>query len=177
MTGPKLIRPTQIKTDRLFLRPPEPNDAPAIAAALADDDVVRWLTRAPNPYRLSDAKEYIARAQGLGEVLMIHDATGLIGCIGCGKELGYWLAKPAWGRGYITEAARAVLAEHFGPRKGGDLISGHYQGNDRSARVLDKLGFEAGPHRSVFSRSRQRNVTIIGRALSRVRYFSLQRLE
>jgi RimJ/RimL family protein N-acetyltransferase len=169
--------PAPLQTDRLWLKPPVPEDAPAIAAALADEEVVLWLTQAPNPYTLADAQDFLAKVVRKSEVWMIHDASGLVGCVGCEGEFGYWLARPAWGQGYVTEAGAAVLAHHFGVLDGGDVISGHYPGNARSARVLDKLGFEGGPDRTVYSKSRQCEVTIIGRALSRARYFSLQSLE
>jgi RimJ/RimL family protein N-acetyltransferase len=67
------------------------------------------------------------------------DAGGLAGIIAIAGEIGYWLARDAWGRGHATEAGRAVVDRHF-RAGGGDLPSGHFDGNHRAAGVLDKLG-------------------------------------
>ncbi len=61
--------------------------------------------------------------------------------IGNGGELGYWLARRFWGRGYAAEAAAAVLNAHFIDPNLGDVESGHYVGNQASGRVLTKIGF------------------------------------
>ena len=56
-------------------------------------------------------------------------------------EIGYWIAKPYWGQGYMTEAAEAILRHAFetlGMRK---VWAGYYDGNDRSRRVQEKCGF------------------------------------
>ena len=57
-------------------------------------------------------------------------------------ELGYWLGKPFWGRGYMPEAARELLRRGFedlGMRK---VWCGYYDGNVKSKRVQEKLGFQ-----------------------------------
>ena len=55
-------------------------------------------------------------------------------------ELGYWIAEKRWGRGYATEAARALLATAagLGHRR---IVSGHFTDNPASGAVLAKLGF------------------------------------
>ena len=57
-------------------------------------------------------------------------------------ELGYWIAREYWGRGYATEAARAVLrlAKVLGHREAG--VAGHFIDNPASGAVLRKVGFE-----------------------------------
>ena len=57
-------------------------------------------------------------------------------------ELGYWLGKPFWGRGYMPEAAGELLRHGFedlGMRK---IWCGYYDGNGKSKRVQEKLGFQ-----------------------------------
>lgn len=57
-------------------------------------------------------------------------------------ELGYWLGKPFWGRGYMPEAAKELLRHGFedlGMRK---VWCGYYDGNVKSKRVQEKLGFQ-----------------------------------
>ena len=137
-------------TERLLLRPAWPEDADALCNGIADHGVVRNLATAPWPYRPSDAREFIARAQDpmAPRFLMTlpgADGSRVIGAVGLGKtetgvELGYWIARPYWGRGYATEAARGVieiarLLGHDG------LEAGHFVDNPASGRVLRKLGF------------------------------------
>lgn len=57
-------------------------------------------------------------------------------------ELGYWLGRPFWGRGYMTEAAGALVSRGFEELGMERIWCGYYEGNSRSARVQQKLGFE-----------------------------------
>lgn len=56
-------------------------------------------------------------------------------------ELGYWLGKPFWGRGYIPEAAREILRHGFEDLGMNTVWCGYYEGNQKSKRVQEKLGF------------------------------------
>lgn len=56
-------------------------------------------------------------------------------------ELGYWLGKPYWGRGIIPEAANALLEHAFETLRMRAVWCGYYDGNDKSCRVQEKLGF------------------------------------
>jgi RimJ/RimL family protein N-acetyltransferase len=111
-------------------------------------------SRIPWPYALGDAESFLADPRpegGLFCLILSHEgrdggAPALVGGIGVrpaerGDELGYWLTPDAWGRGYATEAGRAVLgmARHaLGCRR---LVASHYVDNPASGRVLRKLGF------------------------------------
>lgn len=142
------------RTHRLTLRPGWPEDAPALAAAVGHERVVRMLARVPWPYAVADAESFLARPRGVSDITLLilahEDARPrLIGTIGLapeeegGHELGYWLSPDAWGRGYATEAGRAMLAiarHALGLRR---LVSGHFTDNPASGRVLAKLGFRA----------------------------------
>ncbi len=55
-------------------------------------------------------------------------------------ELGFWLRQSDWGRGFMTEAAKAVVAEHFA-HSDSPLVSGQLIQNAASGAVLKKLGF------------------------------------
>ncbi|MFZ1992170.1 MAG: GNAT family protein, partial [Alphaproteobacteria bacterium] len=76
---------------------------------------------------------------------------GLVGVIGLtgirsiegGRiaELGYWLAKPFWSKGIMSEAGRALVRHAFEDLDFAGLKSGHFKENHRSGRVLAKLGF------------------------------------
>lgn len=56
-------------------------------------------------------------------------------------ELGYWLGRPFWGRGYLPEAARALLRHAFEELGMTTVWCGYYDGNDKSKRVQEKVGF------------------------------------
>jgi RimJ/RimL family protein N-acetyltransferase len=131
-----------IVTERLTLRAPAAADAPRVTNIMQDVEVTSWLTNPPYPYALSDAETFIAMDHG-GSVHFIHDGDGLCGCISLDGELGYWLARDRWGRGYMSEAAGAVVVQHF-ETSDADLDSGHFVGNARSRGVLMGLGFVDG---------------------------------
>jgi RimJ/RimL family protein N-acetyltransferase len=141
------------RTPRLLLRPGFPEDATALAMAIADEAVVRNLAVVPWPYTLRDAEAYLASPRDpiLPAMLMFERTDGaprLVGSCGLGRrpsgavELGYWIARPHWGRGFATEAGGALIgiARALGLRQ---LEASHFIDNPASARVLDKLGFES----------------------------------
>jgi RimJ/RimL family protein N-acetyltransferase len=140
------------RTPRLLLRPGFPEDAPALAAAIADQAIARNLANVPWPYSVRDAEAYLAcpRDPVLPSLLIFERGQGapqLVGACGLGRrasgsvEMGYWIARPFWGRGYATEACRALLdiARALGLSQ---LDGSHFLDNPASARVLEKLGFE-----------------------------------
>jgi RimJ/RimL family protein N-acetyltransferase len=141
------------RTPRLLLRPGFPEDAPALAAAIADEQIVRNLATAPWPYRMRDATAFLAapRDPVLPSLLMFERtdcAPTLVGACGLGRrpsgaiELGYWIARSHWGRGFATEAGRALV--EIARALGLPAIEGsHFLDNPASGRVLEKLGFTA----------------------------------
>ena len=141
------------RTKRLTLRPGWPEDAAAVTRAIGHEAVVRMLAKAPWPYRLADAENFLARKRAPDEaffLILSHegDYPRPIGGIGLapdadGHELGYWLAPEAWGRGYATEAGRAVVAIARHALRLKRLHSGHFVDNPASGRVLAKLGFRS----------------------------------
>ncbi len=135
------------RSQRLFLRPTFPEDCGAILAAVGDEAIVRNLARAPWPYTLDDARAFAAMPQDmrLPHFLVTLPGVGVIGSAGMGEhegepEIGYWIARQHWGRGYATEAAGAVLkiARTLGHRR---VVAGHFADNPASGKVLRKLGF------------------------------------
>src|SRR5260221_14122478 len=138
------------RTPRLLLRPGFPEDAPALAKAIADEAIARNLANVPWPYRMRDAEAYLAspRHPGLPSCLIFEVRGGapeLAGACGLGRrasgavELGYWLARPFWGRGLATEACGALIA--MAPALGLERIEGsHFIDNPASGRGLEKVG-------------------------------------
>ncbi|NJM83126.1 MAG: GNAT family N-acetyltransferase, partial [Tabrizicola sp.] len=130
----------RLRTARLTLRPLVASDQAALVGQASDLEVSRWLTVVPYPYKARDFRAFLPRAHA-GRVWVIADEAGFQGLIALESQFGYWLGHTAWGRGYATEAAGAVLAAHFADPAARPVVSGYFLGNDRSARVLAKLGF------------------------------------
>lgn len=136
------------RSERLLLRPPWPEDWKLVLGGIADEGVVRNLARAPWPYEPQHAREFVQLpiAPAFPRFLIARaDTAQLVGCIGIDPhqdevELGYWIARQHWGRGYATEAGRAVLdvARMLGHRR---VVASHFLDNPASGRVLRKLGF------------------------------------
>jgi RimJ/RimL family protein N-acetyltransferase len=157
-----------VETPRLILKPVSPQDVPDLVHAIGNYDVVRWLGRVPYPYRAADAEAFVAaNAAKAGRVWFVHDETGLVGGVSVDGELGYWFRREVWGRGYAVEAAFAAIEAHFADRRAGHLPSGHLPGNDRSRRVLEKLGFRPTGIRIVASRALAQQVESQAYQLSR----------
>jgi RimJ/RimL family protein N-acetyltransferase len=140
------------RTNRLLLRPGWMEDAPALAAAIGAQAVVRNLATAPRPYHVADAKAWLAQPAGdLPRCLIFARTTGrplLVGGIGLQSagdevELGYWIAQGHWNRGYATEAGHALLALARDSLRLClcRIAAGHFTDNPASGRVLEKLGF------------------------------------
>ena len=143
-----------LNTERLVLRQPVITDAVRMSALLTDEDIVRMTCTIPYPYlplaaefwiiqhaanrRLGNSFGY-AISQGGGEIMGVMDLF----TNGDGdKEIGYWIGRPYWGNGFITEAAQAVLDEGFRTFDVDYIDAGYFYDNPASGRVLEKLGFE-----------------------------------
>src|SRR5439155_14983091 len=108
------------RTPRLLLRPGFPEDAPALASAIADEAIVRNLAAAPWPFSMRDAEAFLAspRDPVLPSLLIFERSSAapqLVGACGLGRrpsgavEMGYWIARSYWGRGLATEACIALV--------------------------------------------------------------------
>ena len=141
------------RTPRLLLRPGFPEDAPALATAIADEAIVRNLSGPPWPFHVRDAEAYLARARDpILPCLLIFERTEsaprLVGECGLARrpsgavEMGYWIARSFWGRGFATEACSALINIARALRLE-QLEGSHFIDNPVSGRVLEKLGFES----------------------------------
>ena len=140
-----------LETQRLVLRAPQLVDGKAIAALANDRRIAENTARIPHPYRAADAESWIAgvNADMEGETYLITLANGtVIG--GCGfdmregpaPEIGYWLGAKHWGKGYATEAVRALIDHAFTNLEHQALQSSVRVTNPGSRRVLEKCGFQ-----------------------------------
>lgn len=153
---------TTLVTDRLALRPPRAADAGTIVRELGNFSVSRWTGRVPYPYGPADAEAFLAHCTALPAdalVLAITRDDAPIGVIGIEHdELGYWLAEPHWGKGYATEAARAVVDHAFDAMGLAQLVASYHIGNAASRRILLGLGFVEVGEGTAFSKARQAEV-------------------
>lgn len=142
------------RTPRLTLRPGWIEDAPALTRAVAHECVAMKLARLPWPYDLVDAETFLTMPVARDEarcLVFAHDMGAeptLIGGCGISRDdgqpnLGYWLIPDAWGRGYATEAGRAMLGIARWGLGHRQLAAHHHLDNPASGRVLRKLGFVA----------------------------------
>ena len=132
-------------------------DKPALIAHLNERAIYDRTLRIPYPYTEASADEWLkiaaqtTRQQGRPVCWAVRQADEfLIGGVGfegfqAGKshraEIGYWLAKPYWGRGIMTAVVRAVCAHGFQELDLRKITAHVFAGNDASARVLTKCGF------------------------------------
>jgi RimJ/RimL family protein N-acetyltransferase len=156
-----------IATERLNLRRLRPADVEAVARLAADFAICSMSTRMPFPYGREDAEAFVrlvsAQDRERENTFAIdHEGDGLVGVVGFHQprgaplEMGYWIGRPYWGRGYATEAARGALqwAKTVWRRK--VIVAGHFADNEASGAVLVKSGFlYTGEIQNRHSRARQ----------------------
>ena len=138
-----------LATERLVLRAPRRSDVKAIASFANDRRIAANTARIPHPYGIEDAEQFIAAVNKReGEacfVIMLECAPIGVCSVDLredGPEVGYWLGVPYWGRGFATEAVRALIDHAFGDLEHETLISGARVNNPASRRVLEKCGFQ-----------------------------------
>lgn len=173
-----MLRET-ITTERLILRQHTAADAAAMTRGIGNLAVARMLSSPPWPYELAHAEQWIAgrpaaRADGSAHCYAIAtEAEGVIGTISLSRmdrypdiapdawELGYWLAEPVWGRGYATEAGRALLGAADCDLGVNAVVAAYFTENVQSCHVLEKLGFQkAGAIRAHFCNARDSEVDV-----------------
>ena len=147
-----------LETPRLRLRPLEQRDLPRFPEFLNDWDVAKWLSRAPYPYTIENAKKWYAIVMEESQngfpamfVLAAKENDLLIGTVGFhipavpepekGEVvLGYWLAKPHWGQGLMSEAVTAALPLAWKRPDINKITSFTDINNTASQNVLRKAG-------------------------------------
>lgn len=144
------VEPPHLETERLILRRPVPGDAPAIQRLAGDWEVARYTARIPHPYPEGAAERWIATLADEDDMVFAverRDDGAFLGCCGImveadgAAEVGYWIGRPFWGRGYATEALGAVVGMAF-DRLGVDRVrASAMPANRASIRVQEKVGF------------------------------------
>jgi ribosomal-protein-alanine N-acetyltransferase len=149
-----------IETERLVLRNWTAADAEPLATLNRDPRVMEFLpeplTRAQSDALLERERAAIA-ATGVGLYAIEEKGTKtFVGFAGIApvtfaapfapaNQLAWRLVRPAWGNGYATEAARAVIAHAFGVLGFSELVAFTTEWNTRSRRVMEKAGMSRDP--------------------------------
>jgi 8-oxo-dGTP diphosphatase len=172
--------PERLTTERLALRPLAAADAAPLHRAINDWEIAKNLARVPFPYPRELADEWIAQSRAAiasGSALrFVIEAEGgrLIGGIGLNlsedrksAELGYWIARAAWGQGFAREACARLIAWGFAHLDIAEITADALLDNARSRAVLARLGFrEAGEAERDFV-SRGGAMTVMRHSLTR----------
>jgi len=145
-----------LETDRLVLRPYSYDDIPALVRLAGVREVAATTLRIPHPYTEQNAREYLAicrdessnRPETRFAITLRSDGEF---CGGAGfrldpahqhAELGYWLGVPFWGKGYATEAARAMIRYGFQTLNLHRIYASYFSENVASGHVLRKIGMK-----------------------------------
>ena len=143
------------ETPRLRLRPFCASDAPTVQALAGDRAIAATTASIPHPYEDGMAEAWIAGhpdawrdGESASFAVFLRYTGDLVGAVGLTfeaehrrAELGYWVARAAWGQGYATEAAQALLDWALGGLRLERIHARSFAGNAASAGVLRKLGF------------------------------------
>jgi RimJ/RimL family protein N-acetyltransferase len=130
----------RLQTQRLTLEPSRPEHADVVAALWADPEAMRYMGGPRDPEKVKAAVRegapdaWVVFETSSGQYVgdcFVHDKEGE-------KEIVYVIAPAFWGRGYATEAARAVVRHLALPR----LTAWIHAENAASIRVAEKLGME-----------------------------------
>jgi len=142
----------------LRLVPIEQSHKEALAHFLNDIDIYNNTLKIPYPYTLQNAEDWIERVVKLENIqglttnwAIIKNGEGLIGGLGLHQmhgpeshkdEIGYWLAKPFWNQGVMTNVLTTFCDYCFEQRELSRIEAGVFSHNEASMRVLEKVGFE-----------------------------------
>ena len=148
---------TGFETERLVIRPFELDDAPDVARMAGDREVAHMIGSALSPYPVIAAEIWILGVRAGWKTKPARNyafaVTGkdsaLVGSCGVFKrrpeqsdwEIGYWIGKPYWGKGYATEAGLGLMEWAYQTLSASRFVAGHYDDNPASGKVLEKLGF------------------------------------
>lgn len=142
-----------LETRRLIIRPWEPADRPAFTSMARDPEVMRYVHHG-EPYSEEEIDEFLGRqARQLAETgvcmgAMVEKGSGrVVGVAGTQRlgrsndfEIGWWLARDAWGQGYATEAGAAAMQHVFDALDRSRAVAIIDPGNSPSVAVAMRLG-------------------------------------
>ena len=177
---------TELTTERLLLRPVVADDVPQVVRILNNEAVTDWLESIPRPYSREKGLEFLSFANTSWETgneyvfaitpLRSESLVGIIGLkqfFGGVGEPGYYLDPACWGKGFMSEAVQSLLQWGFKDLSNERMQARHLKGNDASARVLLKSGFEyTGKTEKAHSVAMGRDVCRLWMELKRERFLA-----
>lgn len=145
-----------LKGSRVRLRKFTLADGPTVQALAGDPAVADTTSTVPHPYPDGAAEQWIAThenqfQQGKAAIYAIVTLAdqALIGSIGVSLhpahrrgEIGYWIGRPYWNRGYCTEALHLLLGDCFSRLELNRVYAHHFARNPASGRVMQKVGMQ-----------------------------------
>lgn len=159
-TVPVAVPPLAVATPRLILRQWQESDAEPFAAMVADPQVMEFfpstMTREKSDEMRTRCRDMLTeRGWGIWAV-ELRETGGFIGFVGLHTpgydlpftpcvEIAWRLKRDAWGKGYCTEAARAVLDAGFNQLGLKEIVAYTALPNVRSEAVMKKLGMVCSP--------------------------------
>ncbi|KTD88517.1 GNAT family N-acetyltransferase [Paenibacillus etheri] len=143
-----------ITTERLILRPFELSDAKRVSELCNNYNVYKSTLTLPYPYTIECAISWIEAHEVnfinnmYYEFAITDKSTNeLYGAIGLTNkqahrngEVGYWIGEEYWGKGYATEATKAIIAFAFSEKHYHKVFAIHFASNPSSGRVMQKCG-------------------------------------
>jgi RimJ/RimL family protein N-acetyltransferase len=155
--APRKIEPDRmvLKGSCVLLRPIKPSDAASIYMYAKDPEVLKY-TLLPSPYRPSDSKRFVRTAMSkkwrkkcIVKAIVPKPGKTLAGVITLDLNMGnrrcyvgYWLARPYWGRGLAKESLQLMLRLAFETIGLSKVTSSVMHLNVRSYKLLDGAGFK-----------------------------------
>jgi len=158
----------QIKTKRLVLKKPTKKiNVKSIVSQIGDWEVAKWLSGVPYPYTEQKAEEWLDNINQDDLLFSIFRDKSLIGGVGLSLEedndfdLGFWIGRDHWGKGYATEAATGLIQYVKEETNFKQIMACYIKGNTGSSNVLMKLGFEEVGECEVYFLSRRKTMPCI----------------
>lgn len=147
----------QLETERLILRPWRESDAESLYEYAKDPEIgpiAGWPAHTSveysrdiinNKYNNEYNESYAVCIKGsdnqaIGNVVLHLFAASDLALNDDECELGYWIGKPFWGKGYIPEAAKRLIRHGFEDLGMNIIWCGYYDGNEKSKRCQEKIG-------------------------------------
>lgn len=150
------MKPIQLQSERLIFRQLQPEDVPLIVEMAGDYDVSKMTLNIPYPYPTEVAVEFVEHSHKTWEddtaysfALVLQENNQFIGVIGLRPnmrhnrgEVGYWVGKSYWGKGYMTEALKRVIQFAFEELELNRVGASYLIHNPASGRVMEKAGMK-----------------------------------
>jgi RimJ/RimL family protein N-acetyltransferase len=150
--GKEQIECWLLSTKRLTLRMPRVADIPELVKLANNRRIAEQTRRMPYPFGEDEARAWIEMAAASPDdrafIVTRRSDGSVLGAAGCAamdeahKEVGYWIGEPHWGKGYATEALRAVIDHVFEAQDLERLYGRCRVVNSASRKVLVKCGFQ-----------------------------------